>query len=586
MHPRMPMLLIVSAVLSSCVVHQVIDDVSGTTWFSNYAQQAGITPDGDGQNTNQFSRDSFNFYAPLRTDALPGGLTNVCRVNSDVANAQGAGDGATLRQWFRDDYVTLDIVGHETTHGVIRWLEANAHGGTALLPYQGESGALNEGLADVMGELIECSTGTCEWLHGEDRCAGAPTCNAMIGCTAPDVCVVRTNASVCQAQLPADNLCTAACDGGLGTTGCRANRSLRNPPGLNDPDHRDSALWASTDAGAFDNGGVHTNSGLMNRVGDLLRNGGTHYGVAVAPIGDLAALLRDTMLTCNATTQTFDSFRDCMVDAAPTDVEESSIDDAWCSVGIPTTDPDCRDADHDQFVAVVDCDDTTAARAPGVAEVCNGVDDNCDGKVDEGSADQDGDGVADCVDPDIDGDCVPNGRDKCATTKTCNYFATDADPAVCVNPCRRAIPGGILHDIFGKCGFHRVPRQCMFDGCEPWELFPRGTDRSAIDRLSQAMGEAPPAGIRIVSRGTKGEAIRVRVDPKLFPEIARASRVLPMMGFGGGGGLPIDACSAALRPVPDLVEASYAACVLKQKTAAAGCNADTDGDGFGDACDP
>lgn len=43
-----------------------------------------------------------------------------------------------------------------------------------------------------------------------------------------------------------------------------------------------------------------------------------------------------------------------------------------------------------------DCDDVNPARAPGLSEVCNGSDDNCDGRIDEGLSltysDQDGDG--------------------------------------------------------------------------------------------------------------------------------------------------------------------------------------------------
>ena len=48
---------------------------------------------------------------------------------------------------------------------------------------------------------------------------------------------------------------------------------------------------------------------------------------------------------------------------------------------------------------------------PPQEEICNGVDDDCDGEVDEGAPDQDGDGVADCVDPDPDGDGDPDDTD-------------------------------------------------------------------------------------------------------------------------------------------------------------------------------
>lgn len=89
------------------------------------------------------------------------------------------------------------------------------------------------------------------------------------------------------------------------------------------------------------------------------------------------------------------------------------------------------DGDGDGWtVADGDCDDADAAVHPGVDELCNGVDDNCDAVVDEGWSDLDGDGAIDCdglepcdgvdndedgyVDedsPDTDGDGVADCRD-------------------------------------------------------------------------------------------------------------------------------------------------------------------------------
>ena len=62
-----------------------------------------------------------------------------------------------------------------------------------------------------------------------------------------------------------------------------------------------------------------------------------------------------------------------------------------------------------------DCNETAVAVHPGAKETCNGVDDNCNGKTDEGFPNMDGDGIADCVDPDIDGDGVANSAD-CSPT--------------------------------------------------------------------------------------------------------------------------------------------------------------------------
>src|SRR6478735_1712347 len=47
-----------------------------------------------------------------------------------------------------------------------------------------------------------------------------------------------------------------------------------------DPDH-----YSKRYTGSSDNGGVHTNSGIINKAAYLLANGGTHYGVTVTGIG-------------------------------------------------------------------------------------------------------------------------------------------------------------------------------------------------------------------------------------------------------------------------------------------------------------
>jgi len=49
--------------------------------------------------------------------------------------------------------------------------------------------------------------------------------------------------------------------------------------------------------------------------------------------------------------------------------------------------------------------------AQATAEVCDGLDNNCNGAVDEGFPDTDGDGLANCVDPDIDNDGAMNASD-------------------------------------------------------------------------------------------------------------------------------------------------------------------------------
>ena len=114
----------------------------------------------------------------------------------------------------------LDVSGHEMSHGVIQ--------STANLEYMGESGALNESFADVFGAMIDRN----DWQMGED--------------------VVNTNI------FPSGAL-----------------RDLSNPHNggnnLNDPGWQ-PAHYTERYTGNQDNGGVHINSGIVNRAFYLFAN--------------------------------------------------------------------------------------------------------------------------------------------------------------------------------------------------------------------------------------------------------------------------------------------------------------------------
>src|SRR5439155_1385677 len=69
-------------------------------------------------------------------------------------------------------------------------------------------------------------------------------------------------------------------------------------------------------------------------------------------------------------------------------------------------------------------------------ETCNGLDDNCDGTVDNGFPDTDGDGLADCIHPDDDNDLVPDASD-CRPLVN-SYSAIPGE----VGPTLAAKPGG------------------------------------------------------------------------------------------------------------------------------------------------
>ncbi|MGE0614203.1 MAG: M4 family metallopeptidase [Bacteriovoracia bacterium] len=70
--------------------------------------------------------------------------------------AYGDGDGVTLK----DMTLGLDVAGHEMTHGMVS--------ATANLIYMGESGAMNEAIADFFGEMVEGTVRTNDWVMGRE----------------------------------------------------------------------------------------------------------------------------------------------------------------------------------------------------------------------------------------------------------------------------------------------------------------------------------------------------------------------------------------------------------------------------------
>ena len=135
--------------------------------------------------------------------------------------------------YYGDGYAGADdVVGHEMTHGVIsRYSD---------LFYFFQSGAINESLADVMGEILD---------HRRAADAGSPATDWTIG-----------------EDLPTGAL-----------------RDLRDPPRFGQPGRMGSSLY-DTDPDVQDSGGVHTNSGVGNKTAYLVSQGGTFNGVRVTGI--------------------------------------------------------------------------------------------------------------------------------------------------------------------------------------------------------------------------------------------------------------------------------------------------------------
>jgi len=143
---------------------------------------------------------------------------------------------------YRPFCAAQDIVTHEFTHGF------TAH--TSGLIYENQPGAINESMSDVFGYFVEAEyQDGGDWTEGED---------------------IRIN-------------------GG-------ASRSFSDPPTYGDPDnvnHPYYVPFASNPTFNNDMGGVHSNSGIPNKVLYLVVQGDEHYGIQVDPLNPNITISRN-----------------------------------------------------------------------------------------------------------------------------------------------------------------------------------------------------------------------------------------------------------------------------------------------------
>lgn len=197
----------------------------------------------------------------------------------------GDGDGSTYTP-----FTALDICGHEITHGLDEK--------TANLNYQDESGALNEGFSDIFGTAIEfyAKPSTANWNMGED-----------IGSII---------------------------------------RSLSTPKVYQCPNTYLGTYWYT---GTADNGGVHTNCGVVGYWYYLLSQGGSgtndnavSYNVTGLGMDDASAIAFRTLTVYLTNTSNYNDTRFYSIMAAidlfgPCTQEVKTVADAWyaCGVGGP-----------------------------------------------------------------------------------------------------------------------------------------------------------------------------------------------------------------------------------------------------------
>jgi Zn-dependent metalloprotease len=207
----------------------------------------------------------------------------------------GDGDGIV----FSDLTGSLDVIGHELTHGVTEF--------AAGLVYHFQPGALNESMSDVFGSLVK------QWTLGQT----ADEADWLIG---PDIFTPL---------IAADALRSMKAPG----------TAYDNPDFGKDPqpDHMNKYVnLPDTDAGDY--GGVHVNSGIPNKAFYLtaIQIGGNAWE---AP----GEIWYESLKASSPTTQ-FQDFADTTYMKAgqicgPGSAEQEAVLSAWREVGIRITAP-------------------------------------------------------------------------------------------------------------------------------------------------------------------------------------------------------------------------------------------------------
>lgn len=192
----------------------------------------GSSTNADVKNAFKFAENTFDFYARRfgRNSIDGAGLTVVSTVKyCDPSSACPYANAFWTSQFAQMVYgagfaAADDVVGHELTHGVTSF-ESN-------LFYFFQSGAINESLSDIFGELIDqtnaagTDTAAVKWKVGED------------------------------------------------VPGFGAIRDMKDPTVFGDPDRILSPNYTA-DLSGVDQGGVHTNSGVANKAAYLMTEPGT-----------------------------------------------------------------------------------------------------------------------------------------------------------------------------------------------------------------------------------------------------------------------------------------------------------------------
>jgi putative metal-binding protein/thrombospondin type 3 repeat protein len=124
-------------------------------------------------------------------------------------------------------------------------------------------------------------------------------------------------------------------------------------------------------------------------------------------------------------------------------------------------------------------------------EVCDGLDNDCDGSPDDGFPDTDGDFMADCVDPDDDNDLVPDGSDCARLVNSVSAIPGEVGPTVL--PASGSPADTFTWTRIAQANVHNVYRSV-------WNRVSGSWNDTLICQVTESPGSsftdsaAPPAG--------------------------------------------------------------------------------------------
>ncbi len=405
-------------------------DENGPTGYPGNAADTNL----DGQNADRALHQTYQYFYDNFSRRGWNNRGGKIDLYTDLTQNNSAGNPITNAYYsgwcnymmFTDGTATLDVVGHEFSHGL------DEH--TAGLKYENQSGALDESFADVFGALLDEN-----WTIGEGSSFG----------------IIR---------------------------------DLSNPPAHGDPDHMDNFAVLPLSS---DNGGVHTNSGIPNKVAYLLTDGDWHNGITVRRLGPtkVGRLYYDVLTQRLSSNSDFSDANLAMIAQARsyvrngqygfTDTDVCQVEGAWRSVGVGGVTANCSqvfDADQDSISDSRDnCVDIPNIRqfdndGDGLGDACDDnddndahldSDDNCRTVPNDEQRDWNRDNEGDACD-DTDEDLVVDADDNCRSRANPDQLDNDGDGRG--NLCDIDDDNDGVLDDSDNCDFTPNPNQADSDG--------------------------------------------------------------------------------------------------------------------------